>query len=411
MKNLGVYKNMNQISKKRWGYLILGAIVMLVVGIIYAWSILKVPLADEFQWGASQLALNFTITMTFFCLGSLSGSYLQKIIGAKRSLIIAAVVILLGFICSSRLDGHTIGALYVSYGILCGFGIGCTYNVLLANTTPWFPEKKGLCNGILMMGFGASALVLGKIADKMFFMPQFGWRKTYIFLGVLIFVIILIEMIIIKKPDDTYVVKVPQKQRKQTDFGLELAIKQIVIRSSFWKAFICFAFLSAVGSSVIAFVRDVSISVGASVSLAVMLVGVLSIFNGLGRIFFGVISDRAGAQKTLILVSIVTILATVMMLISVAFSVVPLCVLGLSLTGISYGACPTISSVFVMEYYGKQNYANNLSVMGFNLMVASFLATVSSMILTKTGGYLIPFVVLLLLTLIATVLNLINNRP
>lgn len=402
---------MNHIPKKRWGYLILGAIVMLVVGIIYAWSILKVPLADEFQWSAPQMALNFTITMCFFCIGNLFAGFLQKYIGAKRTLIIAAAAILLGFICTSSLKGDTIMALYASYGILCGFGIGCTYNVLLANITPWFPDKKGLCNGILMMGFGASALVLGKIADHLFLMPQMGWRKTYIFLGILIFIVIFIEMIVIKKPDPDYAVAAAGQNRKTVDFALELTAKEVLVRSSFWKAFICFAFLSAVGSSVIAFARDVSISVGATISAAVLLVGVLSVFNGLGRIIFGVISDRVGTQRTLIYVSIVTILATVCMLLSVAASIVPLCVLGLALTGVSYGACPTISSVFVMEYYGKQNYPRNLSAIGFNLMGASVLATVSSIILTKTGGYFAPFSVLLLLAVIATVLNITIKKP
>lgn len=114
-KNLGVKGKMNKSYSKRWLYLVLGTIVMLVVGVIYAWSILKIPLADEFQWGVSQLALNFTITMCFFCLGNLAGSRLQQYLGARKTLFIAAIAILLGFFLTSRSQGHFVIALYVTY--------------------------------------------------------------------------------------------------------------------------------------------------------------------------------------------------------------------------------------------------------------------------------------------------------
>ena len=72
---------MNQETSKisiRWFYMVIGVVAMLFAGVLYAWSILKYPLSIEFGWGASHLALNFTLAMTFFCIGGLVGSKISK---------------------------------------------------------------------------------------------------------------------------------------------------------------------------------------------------------------------------------------------------------------------------------------------------------------------------------------------
>ena len=61
----------------RWGYMIMGVVAMLFAGVLYAWSILMAPLAVEFGWGASQLALNFTLAMTFLCGRSFRCPFVQ----------------------------------------------------------------------------------------------------------------------------------------------------------------------------------------------------------------------------------------------------------------------------------------------------------------------------------------------
>ena len=70
----------------RWFYMILGVVALLFAGVIYAWSILKAPLGEEFGWTGSQLALNFTLTMCFFCLGGFVGGLISKRIGSRLNL-------------------------------------------------------------------------------------------------------------------------------------------------------------------------------------------------------------------------------------------------------------------------------------------------------------------------------------
>ena len=169
----------NQKLSIRWTYIVVGIIAMLFAGVLYAWSILKSPLATEFGWSPSVLALNFTLAMTFFCIGGLLGAQLSKRLGHRIALITAGVLSAAGFILTSVLNNVSVVMLYLTYGVLAGIGIGIAYNVVIGTVSAWFPDKKGLCSGCLMMGFGASALILGNVADAMF-KSTIGWLVTYI---------------------------------------------------------------------------------------------------------------------------------------------------------------------------------------------------------------------------------------
>ena len=141
---------MSENNKKlivRWAYMVIGVIAMLFAGVLYAWSILKSPLSKEFGWNVSELALNFTIAMTFFCIGGLLGAKIAKKLGHRVALILAGVLSCLGFILTAILNNLPVIFLYVTYGVLAGIGIGIAYNVVISTVSAWFPDKKGLCSG------------------------------------------------------------------------------------------------------------------------------------------------------------------------------------------------------------------------------------------------------------------------
>ena len=114
----------NSLSK-RWLFLGVGIFTMLFSGVLYAWSILKIPFKEAFNFSDSTLAFNFTLTMCFFCLGAFFGSLICKKIGTKITLIISGVLVALGFISTGFLNEstpHTL--LYLTYAVLAGTGIG-----------------------------------------------------------------------------------------------------------------------------------------------------------------------------------------------------------------------------------------------------------------------------------------------
>jgi len=397
----------------RWFYLVLGVIAMLFAGILYAWSILKSPLSAEFGWGASELALNFTLAMSFFCIGGLLGAKLSGKAGHRIAIISAGVLSAAGFILTALLNNCSVWVLYLTYGVLAGLGIGIAYNVVIATVSAWFPDKKGLCSGCLMMGFGASALLLGNIANSLF-NSTVGWRKTYIILGIAICTVLLIAAFLLKKPDaGTALPKAKTvKTGKTEDFEQkDYTSAEMLRRPSFWMAFICISFLAAVGSSVISFAKDLAMSVSAPEALAVSLVGALSVCNGLGRIITGAVFDVIGRRRTMLCANALTICAAAVTLIAASIGSLPLCIIGLCLTGISYGSCPTITAAFTSSFFGMKYFPTNMAFMTFTVMAGSLIATVSNRVLEATGGYTAAFVMLLALTFIALVMNVFIRKP
>ena len=395
----------------RWFYLILGVIALLFAGVIYAWSILKTPLAETFGWTSSQLALNFTLTMCFFCLGGFVGGLISRRVGCALSLIIAAALSALGFVLASRLGGK-VWMLYLSYGVLAGLGIGIAYNVIISTVNAWFPDKKGLCSGALMMGFGASALVVGRLATALIDGP--GWRTAYLVVGIALAAVLLAAAAVLRRPDAETRLPQPTKKASAGEEAFEqkdYPTGKMIRRLSFWLAFFCIVCLSAVGSTVISFAKDLALSVGAKAAMATTLVGVLSVCNGLGRIAIGAIFDRFGRKKTMLLANALTILAAGVTLLAVLSKSLPLCVAGLCLTGFSYGSSPTISSAFTSAFYGAKHFPLNFSVMNFNLIFASFAATAASGLLESSGGYAAPFILLLALSVVSLVLDLCIRKP
>ena len=397
----------------RWLILAVGVFTMLFAGIIYAWSILNVPFAKQLSYETSTLALNFTFTMSFFCLGGFVSGKLVKRIGTKLTIVIAGLLAGLGFVLTSRLGANCTALLYLTYAFLAGSGIGFSYIVIISTVNAWFPDRRGLSSGALMMGFGFSTLLFGKLADTLF-KTSVGWRNTYVIIGIAIAVVITLSSFVIKTPDAT--VALPEKKQKSTaakeNFeSRDYAPSEMVRRFTFWQAFIVLVCLTAVGNSVISFARNLAISVGAQDAFAATLVGILSVCNGLGRIITGAAFDALGRRITMISSSVLTVLAAGVTLLAVCIQSLPIGIVGLCLTGLSYGSVPTICSAFTSAFYGQKHFATNLSICNFNLMVASFIATACSSLLTASGGFTLPLILLLTLASVAFVLNLGIKKP
>ena len=400
--------------KKRSLYLVVGVWAMLFSGVLYAWSILKIPFREEFGFGDSALALNFTVTMCFFCLGAFFGSMICKRIGVRLTLIIAGLLVAVGFFLTSAITADKVFMLFVGYGFLAATGIGISYNVIVSTVCAWFPDRKGFCSGCLMMGFGISTLLLGNLISLLFEAERIGWSKTYLILGAVIAGVLTASALILKAPSrDTVLPEAKQGKAIRSECFEERDYKtsEMLKSFTFWRAFLCLAFMTAVGNSVISFARDLVLSVNAAETLATTLVGVLAVCNGLGRVLSGAGYDVLGRRRTMICANIITIVAAGVTLIAVMMGSLPLCIVGLCLTGISYGACPTVSSAFSASFYGRKYFSMNYSIVNFNLILASLIATLANNLLVSGGSYVLPFVMLLGLAVVALGLNFTIKKP
>ncbi|MGM9534117.1 MAG: MFS transporter, partial [Intestinibacter sp.] len=173
----------------RWIYAVVGVIVLLFAGLIYAWSVLVTPISQEFtNWSNTSLSLTFTICMIFFCLGGLIGGLLQKKIDVKINVWLAAVLFLIGFFISSK--AQSIATLYVGYGVLAGFASGLAYNSVMSTMSKWFLDKQGLISGILLMGFGLGSFIIGKIYQAYTPTDIGGWRTSFMIFGIILVIVL-----------------------------------------------------------------------------------------------------------------------------------------------------------------------------------------------------------------------------
>jgi len=381
--------------KTRWFRLALGVITLFFAGIIYAWSIISVPFTlgnkfSEVAFTSSQLSLNFTITMCFFCISGFVSGLLDKKISPRIRLIASAILLVGGFALTSTLNGQSSPlVLYLGYGVMAGTGIGIVYNVVISKTNAWFPDKSGISSGALMMGFGFTALVLGNLMSKLFQIESIGWRKTYLGFGIAIGIVIFIASFFVKAPSKD--LNFPVKAKAKGEAVKDYTTSEMAKTFTFWKLFVFFILLAAVGNTAIGGAKGQFEALGI-VEKASLFASLVTISNGVGRIASGAFFDAFGLRKTQFLTSGVVILATSLTCVGYATEITVLGVVGLLLCGFSYGFCPTASSAFVGALFGKKHFGLNFSTLNLILVPASFVPTLlTSLDSTVKFGILIAF--------------------
>ena len=405
----------------RWVYLVISVIALLFAGIIYTWSILKVPLAAEFKWNNTQLALNFTLTVAFFVIGGFLAGLITKKTTPMIRLLIAAALFFAGFMISSQLKG-SLTVLYLAYGVLAGLGIGFVYNTVITVINAWFPDKRGLASGLLLAGFGLTSLIIGKVADGFIKDPAVGWRTTFVALAIITAAVIVITAFIVKLPPAGTVLPSPKgavKKNQAETTALDLTPGQMLKRLSFWKFFVFFMLLASVGAASIAFAKDIIIAVKnpaaseakAFSDFAVTMVGIISIGNGAGRLLSGWLFDAIGRRKTQYVTSAVAIVAPLTVFAALMTHSVFLGITGLIICYISYGFAPTLSATYIHSFYGERYFSVNLGILNLQLALTAFAATFEGYLKDVTGGFQWTFLILAGLSLLGLILNLSIKKP
>jgi OFA family oxalate/formate antiporter-like MFS transporter len=265
--------------------LIAGSAMLLVNGLIYAWSIYSGPLSEEFGWTSAQLGMCFTVILASFCIGGLIGGSLTAKKGIGVTIPLGGIMSCLGVGICNVLSVDRLWLLYVSF-CLAGLGVGMVYNAILGAVVCRFPDKKGSASGIMLMGFGASSLVIGSAASALMYSPV-GWRTTYLLTGVLLLAVALVGRIFLNPPEVAAC-----ESESPAQAGMTPA--QMIRTSSFWVFFIFAMIGCAFGAGIIAHARYIALEAGAAASLATLTVGLISVMNGLGRITFGFLYDKKG---------------------------------------------------------------------------------------------------------------------
>ncbi len=398
----------------RWAYAVIGVVTLLFAGLIYAWSVMSKSIAaSRPDWTATQVSLTFTIVMALFCTGGLIAGLLSKKINPKLYIIASGVFFAAGFFIAS-LTGDSPALLYIGFGVICGLGAGFAYNTVLSTMSQWFPDKQGLISGILLMGFGLSSFIIGKVYAAV--TPSDGsdqWKMTFRILGIVVLVVMLVCFNFFVKPSEDY--KVPGAAAKKVvkEPALDIPPTQMVKKPAFWLYYIWAILLSAAGLVLVSQASGIATQVGPNVSDGniATVVGLISILNGIGRVIFGAIFDKKGYRVAMILDMIVMIVGALVLILALSTGNFLFIVLGFLIGGLAYGGVMPTNSAIISDFFGRTNYPVNYSLINTNLIIASFASTIAGKLYDASQSYMAPVMMMIGVTVVGFIVSLGIRRP
>ena len=388
-----------QIKRKRAMYLALSTLSLLFLGLIYAFSMFAAPMSQYFELEKEAVGLTFNIMMITFCIGAVVGSQIEKAMGLRTSLLVAAVMFLVGFAGTGLFAYGNVAMLYLFYGVVAGLGVGIGYNSVIANTNMWFPDKVGFSSGVLMMGFGVSALVLGNIALSL--VPAAGLSPVLAVLGVLTFVVVCALAFALSRPPADIVARMCPGSAVAANGVADPAERDAPLKTpTFYVYWVWATIVIAIGLATIGNCASDAQLVGFDAAFATLLVGIVSTFNGFGRVLVGTIYDKTNVKVTMLVDGIVGVCATVCIIGAFSMGVSALYVVGAICCGFCYGGVPVVASAMSRQRFGSKSYPLNLSLANFAIVWGSVLNVI---VQTVVGGEarLTIFVVLFVLSILA----------
>lgn len=399
-------------KKKRWSYAAVGILVLLFAGLVYAWSVLASPIKAFFiEWSSTQLSFTFTLCMIFFCLGGLITGLLSEKIQPKIMLKVSALLFLIGFFIASRAESIT--ALYIGYGVIAGLASGFAYNSVLGSITKFFPDCPGLISGILLMGFGFGSFLIGKVYQGVTpsGVGMENWRTSFLVFGIILFFIMFISSFFIRRPKEKELNEITKgmlvKNKISKTNMVEVKPNEMLKKASFWTYFIWATLLSAAGLAIVSQGSGIVVEVGTMVSAGTVstVVGLISIFNGIGRVIFGGLYDKIGRMRTMLLNNLLFLIAIVVLMIALKSGQFTFIIIGFIITGLAYGGVTPTNSAFINDFYGSKNYSTNFSLVTMNLLIASFGSTIAGYLYDVSSSYFTTLIAMIIAVICGCIIS------
>jgi OFA family oxalate/formate antiporter-like MFS transporter len=339
-------------NTNRWGIAAAGFLMQMALGAAYAWSVFRVPLVQRFHWSIEEVTLTFTIANFSLGVSAFFGGLWLNKKGSRVVALTGGLLYGLGvFLATFSVNG--LWWLYLSYGLIGGIGVGLSYIVPVAVLIKWFPDRRGLITGIAVGGFGAGALVTAPVAT--FFIQSVGVLRTFAYLGIAYLVVTMATGYFMHNPPDGWRPKgwiattAQNAQRAEMDYTLGSALRTW----QWWALWLLLFLNTSAGISIISQESPMfqEIAKVGTVAAAGM-VGVASIGNAAGRIFWAWVSDTISRRWTFVTMFLIQVgliwalpdISSVTILTAVSF-VILMC----------YGGGVGTMPAFTADYFGSTN--------------------------------------------------------
>ena len=347
-------KSAMQNSGKRWFIAVMATLVHLCLGTVYAWSFFQKTVSETFGWSNSETAWAFSLAI--FMLGvtaSWGGQNLQKF-GPRKLALIGAFLYAFGYIISYfALQNESLWLLYFGYGIVGGIGLGLAYVTPVATVSKWFPDKQGLVTGMVVMGFGLGALLMSKLLAPIF-LEYFekDLAKTFLAIGITLLVLL---------PFFANFLNLPVEEKTTEISAEKLSATKEILSPNFIFIWLIFMFNVVAGMIFISFqspllqdllkAENVNIDTATLEKSGATLIAISALFNGLGRFFWGSISDKLGRVTTfrLLLLIEMGVFASLIFIKSPILFSVGVCLILLNYGG-GFGVLPSL----IKDFFGTK---------------------------------------------------------
>jgi len=339
-------------NASRWGIAVAGFLMQMALGAVYAWSVFRTPLVRQFHWSIEEVTFTFTVSIFVLGVACFFGGLWLNLKGPRVVALTGGFLYGLGVFLAS-FSANKLWWLYLSYGVIGGIGVGFAYIVPIAVLVKWFPDRRGLITGIAVGGFGAGALVVAPVATRL--IQSAGVLHTFAYLGVAYLLVTMGAGYFMQNPaagwkPEGWVPSVTQTtQRAAQDFTLGGALKTW----QWWALWLLLFLNTSAGISIISQESPMFQEIGrASAIVAAGMVGITSIGNALGRVFWAWVSDAITRRWTFVTIFLLQVgLFWVLPGLASATILTVLSFIILMCYGGGFGTMPA----FAADYFGSKN--------------------------------------------------------
>ena len=398
------------ITVNRWWRVVGGLFMNLALGSLYAWSVFVAPLEKEFGWTRADTSLVFTWAIVVFALSFVLAGRLQDKLGPFMVSIVGSILLTVGFLLSSRT--HSLTYLVVCFGVLVGIGNGFGYATPIPVMAKWFPDKRGLAVGLAVAGYGGGSAIFGPLAN-LWLIPAFGWRNTFLVLGVVFFVMTMIGALLLKNPPAGYKPEgwTPAPAAKAAATTYEFTPGEMWRTPAAWFMWIAYALGAASGlmviSQLVPFAQSMNIPSAALVTMS-LVVGAVG--SALGRILSGWMSDAIGRLNVLRLM--IGISAVAMPLLYLAGNNVPFLYAMVFVVYWCFGTQLSVNASTTSDFWGTKNAGVNYGLLFTAYGVAGIIGPkIAGRLYDRYDNYQAAFYTAAALAVVALIMELLARRP
>lgn len=345
--------------------------IQLCLGIAYIWSVFQTGIANS-VFGGDNAAASLTFSLLLFCLsiGSVIGGKLTAKIGTKNVVTIGGVILSAGFLLASFATANAPWILWLGYGVMGGAGMGFTYSTTIARSQKCFPEKKGLITGVIVAALGLGGVVFTPIIEwliDLFGGTQVGELPTFRVLAAVFLVVCTVGALFLKDPAS-------DKSKAAAGGGQAgLSPKEVLKTPQFYLIFFALMLACMGGLMMIGFAKPIAVAkgLGQTATLGVLLI---SMFNSLGRLFWGVVSDKLGRKPTIILLLIGSAVLSLLVNMATGYWIYGL----IGCIGFFYGGFLSCFPSLTADMFGPRHMATNYGMVligfGVGAVISSYIA-------------------------------------